>query len=348
MSDNSSDPNAWLGLLKWSLAYTDGTKDSSPNPMSPEDKAFLEKVMKEGIINEGDRMKEILSQVANQFESWSIEAPSSEQEDQVNDLLEELRDIVEQIDYARAFSAMSGLQFILGFVQQEKFIPESTRLLGFGLLSTLCQNNPPVQEQLLGLGSLKVLSDLFFAANRKVKPRILQAISANVRSNELGEGVYCQLDQAVPLLEQALTTDKDDTALIQRGLFFLRALITSDASTRERVRKFNVCICAAADMLPSSDQRISELVLELLCEVLRQKLSVNAVYTRKQALVSKGVERVAALRKLSGEDKEFAGPEMELWENLIRALAHLEPDIEEAPLMLQNGSIEDPQTLASQ
>ena len=43
----SGDPFAWLGLLKWSLAYSDGTKPSEGAvPMSPEDKAFLEKVMK--------------------------------------------------------------------------------------------------------------------------------------------------------------------------------------------------------------------------------------------------------------------------------------------------------------
>ena len=61
MSDNPSW--AWLGLLKWTLAYTDGTTDTKPQEMSAEDKAFLEDVMKNGIINEGERMREILKEL---------------------------------------------------------------------------------------------------------------------------------------------------------------------------------------------------------------------------------------------------------------------------------------------
>ena len=38
----------WLGLLKWSLAnQDDGTTPSEARPINDEDRAFLEKVMKE-------------------------------------------------------------------------------------------------------------------------------------------------------------------------------------------------------------------------------------------------------------------------------------------------------------
>eukprot|EP00979_Chaetoceros_neogracilis_P000462 scaffold107_cov269-Chaetoceros_neogracile.AAC.54 len=55
---------AWLGLLKWSLTHVDGTVPSEESPnfkqMSKEDRKFLEEVMKNGIINEGERMTFIL------------------------------------------------------------------------------------------------------------------------------------------------------------------------------------------------------------------------------------------------------------------------------------------------
>jgi len=52
----------WLGLLKWSLQYQDGTKDSEWDELSEEKKAFLEKVMSEGVVDENVRMKQILVQ----------------------------------------------------------------------------------------------------------------------------------------------------------------------------------------------------------------------------------------------------------------------------------------------
>ena len=130
MSSRSNDPWAWLGLLKWSLAYTDGTTDSSEaTPMSEEDKKFLETVMKEFVINENDRMQTILKQVTDFMEIWkTTEAHTDEQEETDAALLQELRDIVEQIDYARAFAAMKGLQFLLGCVGEREHMPRSTRL----------------------------------------------------------------------------------------------------------------------------------------------------------------------------------------------------------------------------
>ena len=59
-SSNSNNPWAWLGLLKWSLSYADGTTPSDNVEISAEDKAFLEAVMAEGVVDENDRMKTIL------------------------------------------------------------------------------------------------------------------------------------------------------------------------------------------------------------------------------------------------------------------------------------------------
>ena len=126
---NSKNPFAWLGLLKWSLSYADGTRDETPAPMSAEDKAFLEKVMAEGIINEGDRMQEILKNVTDVMTEWKTKPWTQEQADETESWLQELRDIVEQIDYARAFSSMKGSVFLLGCIQERDHVPRSTRML---------------------------------------------------------------------------------------------------------------------------------------------------------------------------------------------------------------------------
>ena len=187
---SSANPWSWLGLLKWSLSYSDGTVDRKDvQPLSEEDRLFLEKVMKEGIMDENERMKFILGEATKAMEYYQrLQAhnpqdeienendkdndnnnvdhhhhstqPTVITEDNLQDLLQELRDIVEQIDYARAFCSLQGLPFLLGCIGERQAVPETIRSACLGILATLAQNNPPVQKQLLELGALKTLSDL--------------------------------------------------------------------------------------------------------------------------------------------------------------------------------------------
>mmetsp|Transcript_32334 Transcript_32334/g.96935 ORF Transcript_32334/g.96935 Transcript_32334/m.96935 type:complete len:206 (-) Transcript_32334:1040-1657(-) len=173
---SQNTPFAWLGLLKWSLSYTDGTSEETPTPMSEEDKAFLEKVMKDGIIDEGERMKTILRLLTDYLDGLKNrtelgnakgqEESKAEQPkldvDAAVEILMELRDIVEQIDYARAFSAMGGVQFLMGCASERDIVPRSIRSSCLGVLATLCQNNPPVQSNMLDRGAISILSDQYF------------------------------------------------------------------------------------------------------------------------------------------------------------------------------------------
>jgi hsp70-interacting protein len=363
------DPWAWLGLLKWSLSYSDGTQESSKSmtPLSAEDKAFLEKVMKEGIIDENERMKTILKEVTAVIETWKQEAEANtdantkpatfstpEQEDEMQDRLQELRDIVEQIDYARAFSSMKGLNFLLGCVQERRCIPKSMRAMCLGILATMCNNNPPVQKELLELGAIGILSDVFFIehdekenenvgdADGQLRARIIQAISASVRSHDLAEAVFCQLDQAPRLIAAGLTGGCDRPAdapvtLRQRTLFFLKAVLTSDSSTRERVERFSGCIGYMLDarMLDLTDTytlEIRELALALVQQVLEQKWSVNVVLDRKDTLAASAVMRITAIRNLTvTEEQEDAAVELAAWEKVLGLLARATRD-EELPV----------------
>lgn len=339
MSNNSNDPWAWAGLLKWSLNYVDGTETAQGPPMSDEDKAFLEKVMREGIIDEGERMKEILTQCSTGMEYYQSQASSGNTtkgladppitEDEFEDLLQELRDIVEQIDYARAFCSLQGLPFLLGCVTQQTGVPDAIRMACLGILSTLCQNNPPVQQQLLELGAIKSLSDLCFeeSSSTSLKAKAVQAISSIVRSHELAENVFSQLDQAVPLFQAGL--ESASQPLKTRTLFFLRAFITSDASDDARVQCFAQPVCFVLDhyLSETNPPNLREMALALLTELLDRKLINNNKIleeSRKKALVGMGVQRISTLRSLTGDDKEFAKEELELWERCLVMLARIE------------------------
>lgn len=207
----------WLGLLKWSLNYMDGTVPSEESEqyrsMSEEDKKFLESVMKDGIVDEGDRMKTILKELISYLDSLgngyhqnleeeetTTQPKQNNTQEDVEELLLELQDIVEQIDFAKSFASMGGLSFLLGCAgatsssmgmeddEKEKMdhendptinmtddnnnnrnrtpttiiVPTSIRASCLGILATLCQNNPSVQMMMLEQGGVVKLIDIFF------------------------------------------------------------------------------------------------------------------------------------------------------------------------------------------
>eukprot|EP00536_Pseudo-nitzschia_multiseries_P007611 jgi/Psemu1/305060/fgenesh1_kg.181_\ len=140
-----------------------------------------------------------------------------------------------------------------------------------GILSTLAQNNPPVQKELVELGAIKTLSEIFLLdtnADTKTntntdtdtsvavtvtplstKTKIMQALSAIVRCYDLTEGVFEHLPQAPVLMVHGLSTDPavSNTSLRTKTLFFLRAFLTSDNSTPARAHKFRHAVAMIAD-----------------------------------------------------------------------------------------------------
>ena len=379
---NGDNQGAWLGLLKWSLAYTDGTRPSSETmQMSEEDKKFLEMVMKEGIIDEGERMKTILNDLTRSLdrmvrgaaaagstnsseEEEKTDTPELTEDDMVG-LLEELRDIVEQIDYAKAFAALGGVPFLVGCASERGVVPKSVRSSCIAVLATLAQNNPHVQDIVLKSGALQTLADLFFAETPRgeefvgessaggggdagmsepdvdgtLRSKIVQAMSCSVRGHVEGERAFCASDGGRQVIECGLgllsgsDDGKDDgmpippPVLRRRTLFFLQALITSDEATKERIELFNPCIqYICTNMLSvetESDAEVRETGLGMLQRMIEQNNNVNMIAACKNAVVGVGIKRVSEIRKMEGEDKEFASYELELWEALIVQLARL-------------------------
>jgi len=324
-SDSGNSPFAWLGLLKWSLAYTDGTSSDPSNAlqMSEEDRTFLEKVMAEGIVDEGERMKSILKDLTDGLEvmmmvgtgSSIYDADSVEEkvkeigEDDMVELLEELRDIVEQIDYARAFMALGGIPFLLGLathindgVAVTNCLPKLIRRGALKTMSTMCQNNPPVQLCLLENGHIPQLIKLFIeytpgggrdgrnSGDDDIRADVIQALSASVREHSMAEQIFCMNEEAKVMLELGLgmkqiIAGRDSTKkypkpsvqLRKRSSFLLRALLTSDDATDERHTVFEdiiVYVCTREiDDEWEDDAEIREICLGMISRLLSMRLN---------------------------------------------------------------------------
>ena len=349
-SGGGDNPNAWLGLLKWSLAYSDGTKPSGENieQMSKEDIAFLESVMKDGIIDEGERMKTILKDLTDSLEI-SLGGEQEEKrkeldEDDMLDLMQELRDIVEQIDYARAFMAMGGIPFLLGCAASAA--PKSIKKAALSILSTMCQNNPPVQLSLLEHGHMPPLIQIFFdntsgvdgatEGDDSMREKVVQALSASIRGHSMAEHIFCQNEHGRLMLQlglgmQTSTHTKPSTQLRKRCLFLLRAILTSDEATDDRHKIFKnmisyVCTHEINEAW-EDEAEIREMSLAMLSQLLNKnpphKIASDTILSNKSQIGSFGVKRIECIRQLEegSDDREYASLELEEWENIMVALA---------------------------
>jgi len=379
----SNNNNAWLGLLKWSLNYVDGTVPSNESEgfkeMSKEDRAFLEEVMKNGIVDEGERMKTILSSLVayldnilkgssgGESKDETIDATSTSKddvvlvvsEDEALVLLEDLQFIVEQIDYAKSFAAMGGIEFLIGFSAQKENVSKTIRSACLTALSTLCQNNPPAQYMMLEHGAILKLLQLYSAEFPKQKcakkddgdtadglvdtdslrAKIVQVMSSSIRNHETAEQIFCMNVEGVQMIESGLgihcakeTLGRPDVNLKRKSLFFLQALVTSDAADVQRICKFTQAIqytvCNFLDPTVEDSQEIREMTLSMLSRILARKCCVDPVLDMKPTLIFLGVKRVTALRALEGEEREYAEEELKLWESLITNIARTPRDEE--------------------
>jgi len=313
--------------------------------MSAENRAFLERVMTDGVIDPGKRMRELLSQLtqslkvlmtSNQEEIGHPENSSSAtilDADGMVDALDELRDTVEQIDYARDFVKMNGLLFLFGCASERGGVPVNVRKECLKVLSTLSQNNPPVQQAMLDMDALSKLCGLYMDEaptdeNGNFRTVAVQAMSCMIRSYQVAEDAFCCSDTCRAVVNDALGVGQSVTQvpinLRTKMLFLLRALLTSDYSSRQRVRDFEAAIRCTVEFLDynaEDDLELREASLGLLLQILEQKNSVDGVMSERSRIMSLAVPRVAALRALPAEQKETHEQELELWEALVVELA---------------------------
>jgi hsp70-interacting protein len=330
--------------------------------MSKEDVEFLEKVMKEGIIDEGERMKEILRTLTGGLEgmlSDGEEKRKEMEEDDMLDLFQELRDIVEQIDYARAFMAMGGLTFLLGCATTEGNVPKTMRKSALSVLATMCQNNPPVQLNLLEVGHMPQLIQLFFdytattdngnVGDDSIREKVVQTLSASIRGHSMAEHIFCQNEQGKLMLRLGLgmeDSSKPSAQLRKRSLFLLRALLTADEATSDRIVQYKSLISFVCTHEINSECEEDAEIREMGLRLLIQLLDVNAnnsacaaemIAPYKNSIAAVGVKRIQEIRALEegSDERDYATLELEAWEQFMVSLSK----INEA---LQSGKRDEP------
>jgi len=283
----AEDQGIWLGLLKWSLAHSDGTAPSLQSSMSDEDKAFLERVLKESVRNEPERMKEIMLELVA-FVDAAVASPSqaAANEERVEELLDELRDITEQIDMAQVFCRFGGLQCILKMVEMESLGFE-VRSLSAGVLATLSQNNMSVQDIFYSQGvghrlSVLALASLAAEATKPFAAKVMHSLSCSIRNHAAAEEYFslqhgrALLSAALPLSPPTLasgtlpnTYPAATTSCMRRAVYLANALLASDSRSAPRLSHLLPAVVPTAfQCLALDDLDLREGTCRLLLTVL--------------------------------------------------------------------------------
>jgi hypothetical protein len=167
LNSSNNGPN-WLGLLKYSLQFHDGTTPSEATEMSEEKRLFLENVMKEMTVNEPERLLVITNKLIQYIINLDIRDESNRslreiintdefsdavaiEDDEMISYLEECEDIISQIDMANTFvDNYKGDVYLLLLLtgkqlhSSQSSISSKIKELAATVLGALAQNNEKV------------------------------------------------------------------------------------------------------------------------------------------------------------------------------------------------------------
>lgn len=311
-----ADPNKWLGLMKWSMKYADGTTPSDMKPMSKEDRDFLDKVLNEGVIDEAERMRQILRILQGEHPNAVFAKPSDEQPadttvgtpeeiaEYKDGLLDEMLTRIDQIDNAMNFVKMDGLQVLMEVMQSND--RASTRAMAAEVCSVVVQNNPFCQDAAVKMGLLERLCELAKNEDATCQVKALLAISCLVRNHDAAEQrLLSDSCNGLPILVSFLQ-EKEDLRLQRKSLFFLRYLIRKSPATAAAVHATGVYVPAVASLISSDDVDLCESSLEGLTEFAQISPEYAAVCKHADlALDSKLSQRIQQIDSMDSEEKEF-------------------------------------------
>ncbi|KAH1162489.1 hypothetical protein GYH30_001114 [Glycine max] len=191
-------PN-WDGLLKWSIAHSDGTRPT--RNLSEEDRRWFMEAMQSQTIDVVKRMKEI---------TLVMQTPEQVLKDQgvtpadIEDMLDELQEHVESIDMANDLHSIGGLVPLLGYLKSSH---ANIRAKAADVVTTIVQNNPRSQQLVMEANGFEPLISNFSSdPDVTVRTKALGAISSLIRHNKQGITVF-RLANGYAALKDALASE---------------------------------------------------------------------------------------------------------------------------------------------
>jgi hsp70-interacting protein len=258
-----SDPGQWLGLLKWSLAYQDGTYEKEEaKEMDHGRRQWLQEAMSELIVDEAKLMKEIvekLSEMSKQEECVEAE---------VTDKYEQLEDMIENLDAAYDLVKMGKMDTLIELLRSTNPI---FRVGAAAIIGTCAQNNPKCQAAELQLGALAYTTHMaVYDQDPTARLKALLAVSCLSRNCVEGERAF--VDQGDGLLVLANGLVNGAPRFQAKCAYLILFFLTEDSLLRDEAtqsRHAELAIAAnvphlAGQLIESEDVNVRLGCLELL------------------------------------------------------------------------------------
>ncbi|OIW18900.1 hypothetical protein TanjilG_25343 [Lupinus angustifolius] len=295
-------PN-WDGLLKWSIAHSDGTQ---PNRnLSEEDRRWFMEAMQAQTIDVVKRMKEI--SLVMQTPEQDLEAQGVTPED-IEDMLDELQEHVESIDMANDLHSIGGLVPLLGYLKSSH---ANIRAKAADVVTTIVQNNPRSQQLVMEANGFEPLISNFSSdPDVNVRAKALGALSSLIRHNKPGIAAF-RLANGYAALRDALASE--NVRFQRKALNLIHYLLHENRSDCNIVNELGFPR-TLMHLASSEDSDVREAALRGLLELARDRKdeSLEDAEKMKQLLQ----ERINGISLMSAEDLGAAKEERHLVDSL--------------------------------
>ncbi|KAJ8754184.1 hypothetical protein K2173_002083 [Erythroxylum novogranatense] len=330
-------PN-WEGLLKWSLAHSDGTQQT--RNLSEEDRKWFMGAMQAQTVDVIKRMKEIT--LVMQAPEHVLEAQGVTPAD-IEDMLDELQEHVESIDMANDLHSIGGLVPLLGYLKNSH---SNIQAKAAEVVTTIVQNNPRSQQLVMEANGLEpLLSNFTSDPDMTVRTKALGAISSLIRHNKLGITAF-RLANGYAALKDALGSE--NVRFQRKALNLIHYLLhenSSDCSVVTELGFPRIMLHLAS----SDDAEVREAALRGLLELAQDNTEGNAggLSEGEPKLKQLLEERINGISMMSSEDLGAAREERLLVDSIWKACYNEPSSLREKGLLVLPGEDAPPPDVAS-
>ncbi|KAF8396806.1 hypothetical protein HHK36_018439 [Tetracentron sinense] len=328
-------PN-WEGLLKWSLANSDGS--GPPQNLSEQDRRWFMEAMQAQTIDVIKRMKEIT--LVMQTPEQVLEAQGVTSADIEGDMLEELQEHVESIDMANVVEflildlhSIGGLVPLLGYLKNSH---AGIRAKSAEVVTTIVQNNPRSQQLVMEANGLEpLLSNFTSDPDVIVQTKALGAISSLIQHNKLGIAAF-RMANGYAALRDALGSE--NVRFQRKALNLVHYLLYENSSDCNVVSELGFPRIMM-HLASSEDAEVREAALRGLLELARDKVggTSGGLSYDDEKLKQILQERIEGISLMSPEDLVAAREERQLVDYLWNACYKESSSLREKGLLVLPG-----------
>ncbi|XP_017283587.1 hsp70-binding protein 1 [Kryptolebias marmoratus] len=316
MSDNRQTrryPQNLQGVLQ--LAVDAGSSSEGPapvEPMSEERKTWLREALSEmckGQMDEVEQMKRCLAVLdkTGEKEQDDGEEEEDEEEDERESAFEMLSELCENLDNARDFMILGGLELCVS--RYLCHVQSGLRWRAAQLIASCAQNMPQVQDHLLQIEVLPKLLQLTDSdPNPTVRVKALYAVSCLVREQEAGLQAFVAHD-GFSVLMRGMQSENEK--LRTKSAFLLLNLLNSHPEHKDTVVSMGM-VQQLVSVLRTPHSPFHEHVLGALC-CLVEDFPQGLKDCRNPAL---GLEELLKQRATDLQGKEESQEEFDFCERL--------------------------------